>query len=714
MRSLPTLIVVLWLALVSGLVWEKAQRSEQPPVYDTLTYFQKAKNLWANFHSSKPVNPLNLEPTFRPPGTVLMSYPLGFVKDFHGFYFRSVVMPVMILVLAVYVIGFDRSISQRQHWNLAALALLFASAPMFFHFERSESAVSPLIWGMVDNFMAAVAALAVAASVRSIQYASLAWCSTAALLAALCLLIKPSGLFVMAMMSIVWALGVVVRAACEAAERQKLLKLLWQGAACMALLYVVVVAICARSQYFSAANVTFGTAAIEVMRSELALPLPILLRLLRACFGCVLPVALVSVWLAWLISRWRPSEGRIRVAGTMAFCAIAALLFGLWFWVWGTAGATQIRYFFPFATISLTLTVPAGLILLERAPRVAAHARAVMLAPAANILLLLMMPASSAWQAWSGVNLTSGTFKAETQRARDLVSLLRSEGKGARMYSFYSDAATAAFESVGAYERVLNPELPNFQVFLPVDWRRPSVFRVNDIVTSDYILFALPRDQASVEKSLQQTRVRDFWEENALFHAWFSRLTERDGVAIVAETPLLRLLRIKDVRRLESRIAEFTGAHVWPASFVEANPPRWWTPQQLEAEQHRELPALSGVKFGGMFHLRSLTLKRQGNQITARVWWQRLQNATDVQWYFFFHLLDNKKGVIVAEHLRLAPNLLPARETDIVLDIITFPVPPGREVSAIGVGITDAKGTVLTADSGNRDWNNRRVLLPMP
>src|SRR6267142_5875842 len=41
---LPGILVLFWLAFVSGQVWKKVSMAEQPPVYDTLTYFQKAKN----------------------------------------------------------------------------------------------------------------------------------------------------------------------------------------------------------------------------------------------------------------------------------------------------------------------------------------------------------------------------------------------------------------------------------------------------------------------------------------------------------------------------------------------------------------------------------------------------------------------------------------------------------------------------------------------
>src|SRR5436305_4338250 len=105
---LPPAVAVLWLLLLALEMWPMVQQSVQPPVYDTLTYFQKAKNFWAAVSMLKLTNPLNLEPVFRPPGTILMSYPVGFTNDFHGFYFRSIFIPILLLVAAVYCAGSAR------------------------------------------------------------------------------------------------------------------------------------------------------------------------------------------------------------------------------------------------------------------------------------------------------------------------------------------------------------------------------------------------------------------------------------------------------------------------------------------------------------------------------------------------------------------------------------------------------------------------------
>ena len=252
------------------------------------TYFQKGMNFWSNLSSPKPVSPLNLEPTFRPPGTVLMSYPFGFVPDFRGFYFRSVFFPLVIITCAVYVAGARSPMSPAGHWDLAAFASLMGSASMFFHFELNEALVSPGVWGVVDNFLAAVAALTAATAIRSVRNVSLGWTVVTALLGAFCLLIKPSGGLVMAIAGGTLVLGLLLRIKFEPGRRRSLLRLLLRGSLLMALLFGVVLRLCLRSKYLSTANLAFGTAVIEIMHRQLALSFPQLWQLIRSCFGYLL------------------------------------------------------------------------------------------------------------------------------------------------------------------------------------------------------------------------------------------------------------------------------------------------------------------------------------------------------------------------------------------------------------------------------------------
>ncbi|KRE06931.1 hypothetical protein ASE63_23555 [Bosea sp. Root381] len=97
-RYLPMLLVTLWLVFVAWSVWRSVEISEQPLIYDAVTYWLKARNFWGEITQGNFVNPLNVEPTGRPPGTVLMSYPFGFDASVKGFLFRSTFLAIALTV----------------------------------------------------------------------------------------------------------------------------------------------------------------------------------------------------------------------------------------------------------------------------------------------------------------------------------------------------------------------------------------------------------------------------------------------------------------------------------------------------------------------------------------------------------------------------------------------------------------------------------------
>jgi hypothetical protein len=716
--------VALWLLFLATRIWAIAKRSVQPPVYDSLSYYVKAKLLWAAVTSLKPVNPFNVEPSFRPPGTVLMSYPVGFTEDFHGFYFRSVFIPIFLLVAAVYCAGFARRASARWNWNLSLIAILLSTSPMFFHFERSDAFVSPLIWGLVDNFLAAVSGIAAALCIRSMRCDSLRWWIGASLVAAFSAFVKPAGFVVMALTGSIWFVANMLFWRLESRESHSQRKrLLGAGTIAALLIFGATLWISLHSNYMSDANLSSGSAAIKVMGAELRLPVRVFVLLLRASFGYVLPILLAFSCIGGVLYfyRWRlsPSASAKNVALTVLVAAPFTCAVGLWFWIVGAQGATQIRYFYPFATMTVIFTLPILLILLEGlSGRSLWFVRAILVLPAANLLLLLTVPRPAiAWQQWSGVNLTSGSFREEILLSQQLISDIRTKLKRtAVLYSFYPRSATAVFESVGEFEANIHPDLPTFQIARPVDWRKPSVVRTNDLVQADYILFTPVLAPATQQKILAQPSVHDFSLESELFAAWFTEVSRNDGVETVVATPSVRLLQPIDRPKFESHLSHFVASHSWPASFTKANPPHWWSAQELETLRSQNPPAISDVKFGGLYEVNALALSRDGDELTLSVWWQRLQEKDQTKihqqpWFMFVHFVDRIGKPVSVENIRLAPDFSGHEDRPIALDVLTFPIPKGT--SRVGIGIQNG-GAFLIPDRGIRDWNSRRLLLPLP
>src|SRR5437667_3961452 len=151
---LPHILLVLWLTFLGITIWQHVHRASLPPIYDAMEYFQKAKNVWAIFTGPKLHNPFNVDPAFRPPGTVLMSYPFGFSMNFHGFYFRSILLPLLCIVGSVYVIGYYKPATRSPQWNLAMLSIFLTSFPSFYYFEMTVGGQSGRISVLVDNSLA--------------------------------------------------------------------------------------------------------------------------------------------------------------------------------------------------------------------------------------------------------------------------------------------------------------------------------------------------------------------------------------------------------------------------------------------------------------------------------------------------------------------------------------------------------------------------------
>lgn len=119
-KWLPHVLVLAWCVFLGITIWLHAARSQQPPIYDALTYIQKGKTFWDNIGHGVWINPLNIEPTVRPPGTILMSYPIGFSPDFHGFYFRSIFFPVLALIAAVYMVS-NKTLRNHDHGSFGVV-----------------------------------------------------------------------------------------------------------------------------------------------------------------------------------------------------------------------------------------------------------------------------------------------------------------------------------------------------------------------------------------------------------------------------------------------------------------------------------------------------------------------------------------------------------------------------------------------------------------
>ena len=721
-RWSPQLAVALWCLFIGIAAWQHAQRSEQPPIHDAQTYFQKAQNFWQAASERRLVNPLDLEPTFRPPGTVLMSYPFGFDLDFRGFYFRSVFWPVLLLVLAVYVAAHDAHTRTSVNINLALGAMFLISLPILYQFEFTTNMPAASHFGLVDNFLTGLAALAVAASLRSLKTRSLVWVAVAAAVASLCLLVKPSGAYIMALVGASWLLLALVRirqAPASAVNPGRDWAWLIKGAGIFAALYAATLGASFSSRYLSPQNLAFGKGAMAIMQAEWSLAPGVLHTLIQTSTGYALPaVALMVIALALLNRRNARQSGAaaegIPDSGLM-FAALAVLAFGIWFWVSGSGGLYVARYFVPFAAMAAIYALPVALSAIEALPRwQTVTVRVLCVAPALNLGLLLgLSDPPAVWQKWSGVNLSSGVPNPVLEQARRFVSEVAGKGGSVKLYAMDVGLADATYQAVADHYRAANPGAPRIIIRRPIDWIRPSAYRMTEILGSDFILLD-PVEDPALAGGLERRSIESFDEERLLFQAWATGVSGGDGVRLVSTLSSARLLRIEDRAKLEAALSRLEARHRWRKTFLDANPRRWWSERELARELAARPATLANAGFGGQFKVKALSVASTDVDVTVMLWWERLDPHAGGDWYFFVHALNEDAATVLNEQISLTYWEPITPERRIRHDVLRFRKPPYRSIATLGVGIyRPSDGRLLHAEAGRRDWNDTRVMIPL-
>ncbi len=490
----------------------------------------------------------------------------------------------------------------------------------------------------------------------------------------------------------------------------------------VSLIYGIVGILCLRSNYLSGAGANFGKATISVMRAELNFPLSSLPALLYPHFGIVFPVSITLLVIAVIKCRKRLEPD---VLGWdwgsffgFALCAVFFLAVGIWFWIFWTGGVNQVRYFSPFALMSVICMVPVfitTLRTLSRTSRVAFRTLSLMAAATLAFLLVQKNPPAQ-WQLATGLDLSTDYYHAEIEQARSFLRRLQALNRSADIYSLSPNTGyTDIVESEFIFQSFLNPSAPKVFLQRPVDWQRPSAVRVGELLDSNYVLFdVVPEPERT--RLLSANQLSGVYDEIPIFSAWFTGFTEQDGVKTICETAAVRLVEITNASKLEASILRLMKNREWSETFVKANPQRWWNRSELAEAAKESPPAIQDVSFGNMFEIHALSLKKEGNNINVQVWLVPLHHDSGARWFMFFHQID-AKGAIIGNAEFVLPEEVPGKPSEtFLLKTTTFNVIDPQLVKTLGIGIHDDSPIMhtLPADKGTRDWGDHRILVPMP
>ncbi len=720
--ALPHLLVACWLLYLAITIWQHAITSAQTVWGDALSYLQKAASFWRAIGEGRFFNPLNLFPSVRPPGSILMSYPFGLSADHHGYHFRSIFLPIVSVVAAVYVAAGKTTI-RVNGWRVAAIAFLFSSLPMFYWFDWNEDRWIGNGWGMVDSFQAGIAALAGAAVVRSLATRSQPWLLVASLLACLTFLVKQSGLMLMGVLGLTWL--IVLAFEWRLAERTQPARLRAygiKGAWQMLIVYGVVVTLSVFSQYFSRSNFAWAMKALGFYR-EIA-PAPSL-SLLHFTAGEALIFWLFAISVLFLHRLSHTGVNRADSAGALGLLTGSVVIWisGLWYWMVVQAGGTQIRYFYPFLLMGSIYAIPAALHAWSSSNRwVSWFLMLVCFVPALNIACLLVAGDSPSvlWQWITGVSVSVGQDRREVDQAKLFLSEVRKAKKDARVYFFPNGVLPETFIFVGVSEKIVRPELPSFSPVDPMDWSRGFAVRTGELLDSDYVLVRKNFRNREGAARFASKSFDTFDAEFDAFDGWLSTLNEESGVAVASDGPLLRVLRIVDRDALSRAVERFVADHAWRPEFVAANvkaPPTWWHVDAVAVAAPKSVAA--DIRFGELYKLHALSIDRVGNDIKIEAWWEELrhEDANDRR-YLFLHLVDASGAILYIHQIALHPYKPPDSDRKLRYSSETFlGILPNASITSLAFGVYEAgqaDGGYLMPDKGQTDWGGKRVLVRIP
>lgn len=549
------LLPVVWLCVAGLRLWHFAHLETQPPVFDALSYVQKAQGFWDAVKRGRLFNPFTIEPNIRPFGVVFFTYPFGFHGGFQSFYFLTVFLPLLIIYAAIWNVFRplkERSVGQSIAFFVAVLAA--TAIPAAFQLEYVNGVNIMGAWGFVDLIFGSISALGISFIARSRFEPSInnaIWSSTIAILA---VFVKPAGITIMAVSLGATAAVTLWQYINREVEKRYVLKVLSVYAGW----YLVCALMLHHSAYFSRENIAYGESSLRLLHET------------QKANGLSIFEVLSKIWVTYgfgvlllvIIGGVRSFNPRYWCLALLAACCVGG---GLWLWI-GRTNVDLVRYFFPFLLMAFIFVLPALLYKPIRPMGLYPLVCAIIL-PNIIIATFLFHPkVSPSVQKFMGINL-SVNLNGEIVMAAE--SLRESIKKNPQSYIIYYCGETQgiqAFESVLDWSRILGFSGGNTVPALPIDWVHEPSYRFNVLLRADYIVFQPNADFKNYLRT--HTRADDFSSEEWLIRSWLSSLTSKDGVERVFSGSVV-LLHVTNPVALAKSAYSLVAGRQWRNVFIE-------------------------------------------------------------------------------------------------------------------------------------------------
>ena len=321
--------------------------------------------------------------------------------------------------------------------------------------------------------------MAMAATIRSLMTKSQLWLLFSISLAALTLLIKPSGLMVMALLAWTWFVTVACQWRCASrclSPDRLLLAYALKGTVVFLIFYGSVIAVCVFSEYLSEQNFAFAKKVLVTMDEACRISLHDSYRLLHSSSGEVLLIWIIGVASMFTYGTIFGKKPMTQLQATVVACLLSSIIIwilGTWYWLIVQAGGYEIRYFYPFMLMGSICVVPAALFIYEQTHNIIRQGFLVLcLIPAFNIAGLLMAGDNPSiyWQKLTGVNVSVGVYQESVRQAYTFLKETRKIGKNATVYTFADGVSSITFENILLMEEMIKPRQLNIKVVNPLDW----------------------------------------------------------------------------------------------------------------------------------------------------------------------------------------------------------------------------------------------------